>query len=236
MSDQLFCLRIIHLCNHYQSNIYFDNIIIQNRLHTGHWWGNGEPIHVSTIPQNEGVPSGKIKNIRFSNISAESEAGIVVFSYKDEYMEDIYFDNIKLLIKKGKHTEQYGGNLDFRPVWDKKWAILINDIPGLLVHIVKNITINNFNLTWGEDLPEYHTHGMEFLHSNNIQITGFQGKQAHTNQNNAAIRMEGCTDAFIRDSYAKPGTSTFLLFKDHNGERMLLNNYLRNASRFITVQ
>ena len=218
------------------TNIHFDNIIIQNRLHTGHWWGNGEPIHVSTIPQQEGISSGKIKNIRFSNISAESESGIVVFSYKDDYMEDIFFNNIKLLIKKGKHAEQYGGNLDFRPVWDKKWAILINEIPGLLTHNVKNITIKDFDLTWGEEIPEYHTHGMEFLHSRNIQINGFQGKQAHTTADNAAIRMEGCTDAYIHSSYAKAGTSTFMLFKDHTGQRMLQNNYSGNASRFITVQ
>jgi polygalacturonase len=218
------------------SNIHFENIIIQNRLHTGHWWGNGEPIHVSSIPQQEGIPSGKIKNIRFNNITAESEGGIVVFSYKDSHVEDIYFDNVKLLIKKGKHAEQYGGNLDFRPVWDKKWAILINDIPGLLSHCIKNITIEDFDLSWGEDLPDYHTHGMEFIHSRHIKVSGFQGRQAHEEQDHAAIKLEGCTDAFISNSYAKPETSTFLFFKDHKGSRVVSNNQTGYAERIMVVR
>ena len=28
-------------------NVLFNNIVIQTRLHTGHWWGKGEPIHLS---------------------------------------------------------------------------------------------------------------------------------------------------------------------------------------------
>ena len=31
-------------------NVLFNNIIIQTRLHTGHWWGKGEPIHISVLP------------------------------------------------------------------------------------------------------------------------------------------------------------------------------------------
>jgi hypothetical protein len=151
-------------------------------------------------------------------------------------MEDIYFDNIKLLIKKGKHSDSYGGNLDFRPVWDKKWAILINNIPGLLTHNVKNISIREFDLSWGEDLPDYHTHGIEFLHSRNIKVSGFRGRQAQITTDSAAIKMEGCTDAFIRDSYAKPGTSTFLLLKDHKGERVITNNQTKNAARFMMMR
>jgi polygalacturonase len=214
-------------------DIYFDNIVIHNRLHTGHWWGNGEPIHISAIPQNEGVASGKIENIRFSNISARSESGIVVFASKTDFIKNIYFNNVKLLIKKGKHANEYGGNLDFRPVWDKKWAILKNDIPGLLTHNVQNITIRDFDLSWSEDIPEYHTSGMEFIHTRNILISEFRGREGHQATENAAIKMDGCTDAYIQNSFAKPGTSTFLLLKDHKGERMMVNNYTNNASRQV---
>lgn len=30
-------------------NVMFDNIIMQTRLHSGHWWGKGEPIHISYV-------------------------------------------------------------------------------------------------------------------------------------------------------------------------------------------
>ena len=61
-------------------NIIFNNIIIQTRLHEGNWWGQGEPIHISSIKQDPNIEVGYIKNISFSNIKATSEAGIVFYS------------------------------------------------------------------------------------------------------------------------------------------------------------
>ena len=34
-------------------NVLFNNIVIQTRLHTGHWWGKGEPIHLSVLPEQK---------------------------------------------------------------------------------------------------------------------------------------------------------------------------------------
>jgi len=218
------------------SNIHFDNIIIQNRLHSGHWWGNGEPIHVSSIPQTEGIPSGKIKNIHFNNITAESESGIIVFSYENELVEGIFFENLNLTIKKGRLSDEYGGNIDLRPVWDKKWAIFKNDIPGILMHNINNISIKDFDLSWGEDLPEYHTNGIEFIQSRNIELTGFKGKQGYDSNENAAVKMICCGDFRIQDCYAKPGTNTFLFLQDHAGKKVILNNHTENAARVINIK
>jgi polygalacturonase len=46
-------------------NILFSNITIQNRLHAGHWWDNGEPIHVSAIKQDPKIPAG-LKILEFN--------------------------------------------------------------------------------------------------------------------------------------------------------------------------
>ncbi len=60
-------------------NVLFSDIVIQTRLGTGHWWGKGEPIRVSARPWNPKVSQiGHIKNVRFRNITAESEGGIIV--------------------------------------------------------------------------------------------------------------------------------------------------------------
>ena len=37
-------------------NVLFENIVIQTRLHSGDWWGNGEPIHLSAVRLTKGVP------------------------------------------------------------------------------------------------------------------------------------------------------------------------------------
>ncbi len=34
-------------------DVLFNNIVIQTRLHTGHWWGKGEPIHLSVLPERK---------------------------------------------------------------------------------------------------------------------------------------------------------------------------------------
>ena len=86
-------------------NLLFSNITIQTRLHTGHWWGHAEPIQVSAIANDPGIKKlGQIKNVRFSNIIAESQSGIVVWGRKDSVIKDLAFDNVKVKITKGPLT------------------------------------------------------------------------------------------------------------------------------------
>ncbi|PGH40418.1 MAG: hypothetical protein CRN43_03160, partial [Candidatus Nephrothrix sp. EaCA] len=63
-------------------NIHFSNIIIQTRLHSGQWWGHGEPIHISSVPGVGAKESGYIKNVTFSNVTAAAEEGIVLYGYR----------------------------------------------------------------------------------------------------------------------------------------------------------
>jgi len=50
---------------------------------------------------------GQIKNIRFSNIIAESESGIVVWGSKNSVIKDLAFDNVKVKIKNGPLSASY---------------------------------------------------------------------------------------------------------------------------------
>jgi len=43
------------------SDVLFSDILIETRLHTGDWWGNGEPIHISCLPQKAGTTLGRIE-------------------------------------------------------------------------------------------------------------------------------------------------------------------------------
>ena len=52
-------------------NLQFSNILIQTRLHKGHWWGKGEPVHISSIQQKKEYPVGYVKNIYFQNVRIE---------------------------------------------------------------------------------------------------------------------------------------------------------------------
>lgn len=142
-------------------NIYFDNIIIRNRLHSGHWWGNGEPIHVSTVPRLEGKKGGDITNIRFSNISADSENGILIWGSEDNRIKDIQFHNVSLNIHNSPLAASYGGNVDLRPAIKNEDKVFKFDIPGLYAQNTDGLTIRNFQLEWDDEVADYHTYGIE---------------------------------------------------------------------------
>lgn len=142
-------------------HIFFDNIIIRNRIHSGHWWGNGEPIHVSTMPQQAGLPGGDIRDIRFSNIIADSETGILVWGSDLNRISDISFSKVKLNIHRSDLAEEYGGNVDLRPVLEEKDMIFAFDIPGMYVQNTDGLSVSEFELNWDDDVPEYHTYGIE---------------------------------------------------------------------------
>ncbi len=152
-------------------NILFSDIIINTRLHTG-WWGKAEPVHISQMPLDTSYEmSGSdnrnavIRNIRFSDMIINSEAGILLYSFSPGAISDIYFDGIVMKIKKGKYVEFSGGNFDLRPSFDRSLSVFAHDIPAFFFHGTKNVSINEFSLSWSEGLPDYYSnavYGEEF--------------------------------------------------------------------------
>ena len=81
-------------------NMIFSNIIINTRLHSGQWWGHGEPIHISSVPGLGSTETGTIRHVRFSNIIASSESGILIYASTKGLIDDISFDNVDLSIRQ----------------------------------------------------------------------------------------------------------------------------------------
>jgi polygalacturonase len=156
-------------------NLIFSNIIIETRLHNGQWWGNGEPIHLSSISRFEEQPAGQIKNVQFNNIIATGEQGILVFGLEDSPLENITFNNVKLSMRKGKETMAYGGNLDLRPATPIAMQIFEHDISGIYAQYVNGLAIRDFKLSWGPGLPPFFTHGVECLNVTDLIINSFIG-------------------------------------------------------------
>lgn len=142
-------------------NILFSDIIIQTRLHGGHWWGKGEPVHISAITQHEGKEGGKIRNIRFSNIMAESESGMVLWGEKPGSLQDIQFEKVSLKIKPSPLAEEFGGNFDLRPVADMRYALFRHDIPGVYAGNVDGLVFKDFKLEWEKGLAPWHSSGLQ---------------------------------------------------------------------------
>ncbi len=212
-------------------NVLFSNIVIRTRLHTGHWWGNAEPIHLSVIPQRRGGRTGKIKNVTFANIIAESESGIVVYGHEPGDISNLSFDNVRLQIRESKLNASYGGNFDLRPTYDNRFAIFRHDIPALFCRNVNGCVISRFDVTWGAGeaaMPEFFDHAIFCEQFEDLVIDAFHGRQPHPNDQRAAIVLKAGRDVIIRDCIASKGTGTFLFHEGLKGG-MFVNNDLHQA-------
>ena len=163
------------------SDMHFQNINIETRLHTGDWWGNGEPIQVAGLRGTPGVPLGTIKNVYFSNIIAKSEAGIVVWASEESEIENLQFRDVSLKINNSPMNDCAGGNFDLRPVSDPRFSLFEHDIPGFYARGVKDLVIQNFRLTWDNQPQSFFRHGIEVDGFNGLVIFDFKGTASPSN-------------------------------------------------------
>jgi hypothetical protein len=183
-------------------NVFFDNILIQNRLHSGHWWGKGEPIHVSALRDNEAGPAGQIRNVRFTNINAQSETGILVYGAPDARLENITLKDVQLTISRGRYTDSYGGNFDVRPAHSKAAGLFKHDIPALYAQYVNGLSVRGLTVRWGEALPGFFTHAVEVNQFEGFRLEDFDGTA-----NGKALPAVKLTDGKNARLTLNPGTT-----------------------------
>jgi hypothetical protein len=162
-------------------NLLFSNIIIETRLHTGDWWGQGDPIHLSAVRLLKDVLPAHIRNVRFRDVVCKGESGIAVYGSDESVIEDVSFDGITLQLADGLLGGVAGGNFDLRPVLDPKLQLFARGIPGLYAQHVKNLRIRDFGLAWDAVKQPYFTHGIEVNTFDGLQISGFRGTGAPNN-------------------------------------------------------
>ena len=184
-------------------DLIFDNIIIETRLYNGHWWGHGEPIHLSCASRFPEHNAGQIKNVIFSNIIATGGQGIIVYGQKESRIENLTFNNIRLFIKNGRETLSYGGNFDLRPAAGKNLQIFEHAIPGIYAQYINNLSVNGFNLSWDQDLPDYYTNAIEADNFINLRIDNFQGSASSNSKEKAVIKLSNGEKFFILNSIIK---------------------------------
>lgn len=116
------------------TDVVFSNIQMDCQLWSNVWWGQAEPIYVTSYPRANGnhkdanwrFPKGETKGrcgevsrIFFNNITAVSENGCFVGGDEKGKVNNIYFNNVRLFNKKVTNYE--GGQIDLRPCRDTKF-------------------------------------------------------------------------------------------------------------------
>ena len=156
-------------------NIIFSNIIIETRHFAHIWWGSGEPIYVTSMPRTKDTKPGRVRNIWFSNILCRGENGVLVYGAENKPIENIVFDNVRIEIDKWTKWDVPG--YDLRPG-------LIRDMygnrnAGVYCKYVKNMTLRDTEVVWGDDVPEYFGPALEAHNVEGLDIERFKGLAAH---------------------------------------------------------
>jgi len=179
-------------------NITFSNLTIETRLHTGDWWGNGEPIHVSAIRGKEKVKLGQIKNLTFRDIYCKGESGLLLYGTDESPLDNILFENVKFELTGSKLNSVAGGNIDLRGCLGDENQLFSRDLPGLLIRHAKNVTVTGFSLVWSGEPQPWQTWGIEALSVSGLDISKFTGSSAQGSGKKASVHLNK-VDRFTSD-------------------------------------
>jgi hypothetical protein len=220
------------------ANLIFSGIVIETQLLTGHWWGKGEPIFVAIGPPRGNASHGQVRDVRFSNITADAEGGMVLYGDSGSWIHGIALDGIRLKIHAPRKnvSQLAGGNFDFR--WTATSlanAVFKHDIPGIYARYVEGFTLRDVSISWGSDLPDYFSSAVECEDFSGLEIDGLAARQAFEASPRPAIVLSRGHGVTIRDSRAEAGTSAFVALNAVSGEGLFAGNDLRLAKRVFAA-
>lgn len=123
-------------------NVIFSNLNIETRMFsTAHWWGKAEPIAITAVKRRQDTEIGYIRNVRFQNINAYGENGILIYGDGKKNINDIAFENVHIhLTRKTDWPKQYH---DLRPNVGN--LILEDSLRAVYARNARNISFTGFS-------------------------------------------------------------------------------------------
>lgn len=134
-------------------NVSYSNIIIETRRFCSDWWGTAEPIVLTSFRRDENTKCGKIKNIRFSNITCKGENGVLIYSSQDNPIEDVEFSSLSVTLEKS--SKWSCGQYDLRPCIDH--GIEREKNSCVFIRNAKNVALKNSKLEIKTPCEDYKT-------------------------------------------------------------------------------
>ncbi|WP_243002664.1 glycoside hydrolase family 28 protein [Lachnotalea glycerini] len=147
-------------------NVVFSNITIETRRFSHEWWGRAEPICLTAIDRKPGVKAGKIKNITFQNISCKGENGIFLSGSSDNYIEEIQFQNVKVVLLKNSKWEIDG--YDIRPCQGD--GNMKGKISGIYCNYCKDVDFQGLRIEKKESIMDYYKEDVTLLEVTNVNV------------------------------------------------------------------
>ena len=174
-------------------NVHFTNFNIRTRLHTGDWWGNGEPIKITAIRDRDSVP-GAIRNLSFSNIRCDGENSVIVYASPECTIENVRFTGFDFRLRPSALDAVAGGNFDFRPTTVADKEFFASDTPIVYLENVRNAVLDNGTLTWGEGIDRpYFTAPVEARGVDGLTLERIVAEPSPASPGSGLLIRHGCT-------------------------------------------
>ena len=167
-------------------NVSYQNIIIETRRFCPDWWGTAEPIVLTTFNRDENTKSGRIRNIRFFNVSAVGENGILIHGNEQNRIEDVTFSNCQITLSK---TSKWPcGLYDLRPCL--AYGVEKMQNAGCLIRYAKYVTLSDVTFRWGNLCDDYGA-AVDAAHVEELTLRRVAGQAARPDEE--AIRLSDVT-------------------------------------------
>lgn len=164
-------------------NVSFSNITIATRRFADCWWGCAEPIIITTHNRDEKTRSGHISDIRFFNITCDSENGVFLSGSQGNHIKDVLFENIRVTLRAKSKWER--GRYDLRPGIHQG----IEKIPsaGFYLRRADQVTLRNCRVCFaGKDMEGF-GHAVFGEDCIDVDLQSFQGKAARADWEDVLI-------------------------------------------------
>ncbi len=131
-------------------NVLFTDIVVETQLYSEGWWGSAEPIFVRAAAWHDRV--GTIRHIRFRNILARGESGVLIWAERPGLIEDIHLDDVRLELGR---TTPWPMRRDLRPAatgGGPEHGV----VPAIHLERAADVRLSHCDIRWqGEDLSDY---------------------------------------------------------------------------------
>jgi len=174
-------------------NMNFTNIHIETRLHTGDWWGQGEPINITAmrlVPEKPNI--GIIKNLNFTNITCVGENSILMIAEEMTKIENVTFNNFDFVLRKSAIEDVAGGNFDLRLNLTKEKELFKKDIPVVYIENAKNVYFNQGNISWNGVEAKHYTHAIEAVKVDNMKLNNMTATASPSNPKLPVVSLKDC--------------------------------------------
>ena len=150
-------------------NVVFSNINIETRRFSYQWWGRAEAISVTVADRKPGVKAGKVRNVAFRNINCRGESGIFLMGSPDNWIEEVTFDQVSVVLDRTSKWEING--YDRRPCPDlNDEGIIPGKVSGVYADYVSDLRFKQVKIRATEAFQPHFQQEMTFLHVENETV------------------------------------------------------------------